>query len=131
MKEIHSGFGTESFGVQVSVPNPDRCKQIKNFKRWMEDVERKGVDFNTQIIEISPHAHAFNGGIKIDEHANTGIPRLYAAGEIAAGPHGADRLGGNMMTATQVLENVPVAALGSPLSGVRETSLPVIQFRNP
>lgn len=47
-------------------------------------------------------AHAFNGGVKINERAETTIPGLFAAGEVAAGPHGADRIGGCMMTATQV-----------------------------
>jgi len=47
-------------------------------------------------------AHAFNGGIVIDEHGESTVAGLYAAGEVAAGPHGADRVGGCMMTATQV-----------------------------
>ncbi|MCF8143216.1 MAG: FAD-binding protein [Deltaproteobacteria bacterium] len=47
-------------------------------------------------------AHAFNGGIKIDKMGRTTVPGLYACGEVAAGPHGADRIGGCMMTATQV-----------------------------
>lgn len=47
-------------------------------------------------------AHAFNGGIKINNRSESTVPGLYAAGEAAAGPHGADRVGGCMMTATQV-----------------------------
>ncbi len=47
-------------------------------------------------------AHAFNGGVRIDAHAASTLPGLFAAGETAAGPHGADRIGGCMMTATQV-----------------------------
>ena len=43
-----------------------------------------------------------NGGIKIDERAESTVKGLFAAGEVAAGPHGADRIGGCMMTATQV-----------------------------
>jgi succinate dehydrogenase/fumarate reductase flavoprotein subunit len=53
-------------------------------------------------LEIQLSAHAFNGGIRIDEQGRTGIPGLFAAGEAAGGPHGADRVGGCMMTATQV-----------------------------
>ncbi len=51
---------------------------------------------------IAHVAHAFNGGVKIDEQGQSSIPGLFAAGEVAAGPHGADRIGGCMMTATQV-----------------------------
>lgn len=47
-------------------------------------------------------AHAFNGGIKVNAQAESSVPGLFAAGEVAAGPHGADRMGGCMMTATQV-----------------------------
>ncbi len=47
-------------------------------------------------------AHAFNGGLRISETAESTIVGLFAAGEVAAGPHGADRIGGCMMTATQV-----------------------------
>ncbi len=53
-------------------------------------------------LEITHFAHAFNGGVKINENGESSVPGLYAAGEVAAGPHGADRIGGCMMTATQV-----------------------------
>jgi len=52
--------------------------------------------------EVLHLAHAFNGGIKINERAESTLPGLFAAGESAAGPHGADRIGGCMMTSTQV-----------------------------
>jgi succinate dehydrogenase/fumarate reductase flavoprotein subunit len=53
-------------------------------------------------FEVTHFAHAFNGGIKINEKAESSVPGLYAAGEVAAGSYGADRIGGCMMTATQV-----------------------------
>ncbi len=48
-------------------------------------------------------AHAVNGGVVIDPRGASTLPGLYAAGEVAAGPHGADRLGGGMVTNCQVL----------------------------
>lgn len=45
-------------------------------------------------FRIALYAHAANGGIVIDEHGFTGVPGLYAAGEITGGMHGADRIGG-------------------------------------
>lgn len=51
---------------------------------------------------VAHFSHAFNGGVKINEWAESTVPGLYAAGEVAAGPHGADRIGGCMMTATEV-----------------------------
>ena len=55
-----------------------------------------------ESIRVVHYSHAFNGGIKINERAESTIPGLFAAGEVAAGCHGADRIGGCMMTATQV-----------------------------
>ena len=53
-------------------------------------------------LSVGHAAHAFNGGVRIDDRAESSVPGLFAAGETAAGPHGADRIGGCMMTATQV-----------------------------
>ncbi|MCI9122064.1 MAG: FAD-binding protein [Oscillibacter sp.] len=61
-----------------------------------------GVDLYREKIEIACFAHAINGGIRTDEHGESSIPGLYAAGEAASGPHGADRLGGNMSVTCQV-----------------------------
>jgi len=61
-----------------------------------------GGDSMQDCGEVVHFAHAFNGGVKINERAESTIPGLFAAGEVAAGPHGADRIGGCMMTATQV-----------------------------
>ena len=56
----------------------------------------------TAQAEVVHYAHAFNGGITINAQAESTISGLFAAGEAAAGCHGADRIGGCMMTATQV-----------------------------
>lgn len=53
-------------------------------------------------VRVAHFSHAFNGGIKINEKAESSVQGLFAAGEASAGPHGADRIGGCMMTATQV-----------------------------
>lgn len=56
----------------------------------------KGIDLHRRPYEIACHAHAFNGGLRVDTHGATGVPNLYAVGETASGAHGADRLGGGM-----------------------------------
>jgi fumarate reductase (CoM/CoB) subunit A len=61
-----------------------------------------GSDGRQDRGQVLHFAHAFNGGVKINECGETTIPGLFATGEVAAGPHGADRIGGCMMTATQV-----------------------------
>ncbi|MBC2734783.1 MAG: FAD-binding protein [Desulfobacteraceae bacterium] len=74
---------------------------------WQATRETGSVFWNADrhpsvIPEVVHMAHAFNGGIRIDARAASTLSGLFAAGEAAAGPHGADRIGGCMMTATQV-----------------------------
>jgi succinate dehydrogenase / fumarate reductase flavoprotein subunit len=57
------------------------------------------VDITTQPMEVAPTIHYIMGGVRVD--AETGastVPGLYAAGEVAAGLHGANRLGGNSLS---------------------------------
>ena len=61
-------------------------------------VRATGEDFT----RIAPMAHAGNGGALIDEHGQTSVAGLYACGECASGMHGANRIGGAMVLATQV-----------------------------
>jgi len=57
---------------------------------------------NGHALSLALFAHAGNGGAAIDAWGRTNVPGLYAAGECAGGMHGANRLGGAMVTATQV-----------------------------
>lgn len=66
----------------------------------------RGIDVAKGPIGINCFAHAVNGGMKIDTKAQTSIEGLYAAGEAAAGPHGADRLGGNMLPSCVVFGSI-------------------------
>ena len=61
-----------------------------------------GIDLNKEFVEITMIYHCSHGGLRIDENAQTTVPQLYAVGEVAAGMHGADRLGGAMIGAGQV-----------------------------
>lgn len=71
-------------------------------KAWWSQIKERGFDPSRELMEVTLHAHALNGGLRINERTETTVPGLYAAGEVTAGPHGADRPGGNMMPATQV-----------------------------
>lgn len=66
---------------------------------WMRE---RGLDILRQPVPIACFAHAINGGLRISENAETTLPGLFAAGEVAGGPHGADRLGGTMLAGSQV-----------------------------
>ncbi len=55
-----------------------------------------------QPLDVAPMAHASNGGALIDEWGQTNVPGLLACGECATGMHGANRLGGGIILASQV-----------------------------
>jgi succinate dehydrogenase / fumarate reductase flavoprotein subunit/fumarate reductase flavoprotein subunit len=93
--EIVAGRGTPNEGVFIdaSVMGPEFVE--KNFPGMVERCNDYGFDLAHGRVEVSPTAHFFMGGIRIDTHCLTDLDGLYAAGEDAGGVHGANRLGGN------------------------------------
>ncbi len=91
-------------GVFVDLRNVPKGELTKTplARIWYDWLLSAGFDPQASPLEFTLCAHAFNGGLRIDPDGRTAVPRLFAAGEIAAGPHGADRLGGNMHAACQV-----------------------------
>lgn len=102
-KEIREGRGENGF-VTMDFSTMDKEHAMQRAEAVdIEHVFGKVLDlFVDQKLLCRPHAHAFNGGLKINANAETTVPGLYAAGETAGGPHGADRLGGNMISVAMV-----------------------------
>lgn len=78
----------------------------KKYKLWDDFLISYGINTHKRNLTIYPHCHAFNGGIVIDEYCCTDIECLYACGECAGGPHGANRMGGNAILGTQVFGKI-------------------------
>jgi succinate dehydrogenase / fumarate reductase flavoprotein subunit len=58
-----------------------------------------GLDITKEPMEVGPTTHYVMGGVKVDGDSQmTSVPGLFAAGEVAAGLHGANRLGGNSLS---------------------------------
>lgn len=85
---------------------PDDCGLHHMWRVARDHMRENGLDLLKQTVEISVFAHAINGGVRINERSASSLPGLYAAGEVAGGPHGADRLGGNMMVTCQVFGEI-------------------------
>ncbi|MDV3308208.1 MAG: FAD-binding protein [Cyclobacteriaceae bacterium] len=61
--------------------------------------ELAGVDITREPMEVGPTTHYIMGGVRVDADSQmTSVPGLFAAGECAAGLHGANRLGGNSLS---------------------------------
>ena len=56
-----------------------------------------GIDITKEPVLVYPTQHYQNGGILIDEHGETTVENLFAAGEVSGGVHGRNRLGGNSL----------------------------------
>jgi succinate dehydrogenase / fumarate reductase flavoprotein subunit len=71
---------------------------------WLKD---RGIDLEAgDLLELAPACQHFQGGVKINEHAATTVPGLFAAGEVAGGQHGANRPGGNALMDCQVMGKI-------------------------
>jgi fumarate reductase (CoM/CoB) subunit A len=109
-RAINDGRGTPEGGVYMDFHSTDFAPLLADKTRsisrmWpltYEWYKKKEVDLYHDKVQITCSAHAINGGLYIDEDAQSNLRGLFAAGEVAAGPHGADRLGGNMALTCQV-----------------------------
>lgn len=97
VKEIKAGRASEHDACYLEVSALKRLARL--YHQWFS---YRGIDFSKEYVELSVGHHCSNGGLRIDEYGQTTIPGLYAVGETAAGPYGADRLGGSMMASCQV-----------------------------
>lgn len=111
-KELTEGRGTAHGGVFLDLsgsrpedlPDTPRGRDVRRLYGITRDYIRKnyGVDIAQQPIEVACIGHAINGGLRIEPTGESALPGLFAGGESAGGPHGADRLGGNMNLTCQV-----------------------------
>ncbi|MFW6147578.1 MAG: FAD-binding protein [Thermodesulfobacteriota bacterium] len=82
-----------------------------------------GAHGNRELI-VSPTAHFCMGGVNINENAETAVPGLFAAGEVCAGLHGANRLGGNALAEVFTLGGVAGENAVKMVRGLHQPYLP-------
>ena len=100
--EVKAGRGTEHGGVFLDVSKRIPAEVIKKRlpSMWHQFYELAGVDITKEAMEVGPTCHYVMGGVEVepDTAAAIGVPGLFAAGEVAGGMHGSNRLGGNSLT---------------------------------
>ncbi|MHA2360560.1 MAG: FAD-binding protein, partial [Candidatus Thorarchaeota archaeon] len=102
MTEVLEGRGSPDGGAYLSISHLPASIIEFRLESMIEQFEDAGVDIRNEPMQVSPTAHHFMGGIKIDTNSQTTISGLYASGECTGGVHGGNRLGGNALADTQV-----------------------------
>jgi succinate dehydrogenase flavoprotein subunit len=98
--EVNAGRGSPHGGVFLDITHrkPEFIKQ-KLPSMYEQFLKLAKVDITKQPMEVAPTIHYAMGGVRVEaETGATTVPGLYAAGEVAAGLHGANRLGGNSLS---------------------------------
>ncbi|MCL4312777.1 MAG: fumarate reductase/succinate dehydrogenase flavoprotein subunit [Actinobacteria bacterium] len=99
--EVKAGRGSPHGGVFLDIGSRRSADYIKRrlpsmYKQFKELAD---VDITVDPMEVGPTCHYIMGGVRVDaETAATTVPGLFAAGEVAGGMHGANRLGGNSLS---------------------------------
>ena len=99
--EVKAGRGSPHGGVYLDIASRRPAEYIKARlpSMYHQFKELAGVDITREPMEVYPTCHYAMGGVRVDaDSAASTLPGLFAAGEIAGGLHGANRLGGNSLS---------------------------------
>jgi succinate dehydrogenase / fumarate reductase, flavoprotein subunit len=98
--EVREGRGSEHGGAYLNISHkPADYVKRKLPGMYHQFLELADVDITKEPMEVGPTCHYMMGGIRVEaETAQSSLPGLFAAGEAAAGLHGANRLGGNSLS---------------------------------
>src|ERR1700678_583569 len=106
VREVREGRGSPHGGVFLDIawikeklPNAAEHIKKKLPSMYHQFMQLANLDITKQPMEVGPTTHYIMGGVRVDgETQMSNVPGLFAAGEVAAGLHGANRLGGNSLS---------------------------------
>ena len=101
-KEVEAGRGSPHGGVYLSFEHLAEETIRAAVGPVLDIFLRNGIDLTKQPVEVSPIAHYLMGGIEVNTRLETCVEGLYAAGEVAGGANGANRLSGNALPEAMV-----------------------------
>ena len=98
--EVQEGRGSEHGGVYLDITHLGYEGIMKKLPTMYEQFKNLAdIDISREPMEVFPTVHYTMGGVKVDpETCESSVPGLFAAGEVAGGLHGANRLGGNSLS---------------------------------
>ena len=128
--EVREGRGTEHGGAYLDISQkPADYVKKKLPSMYHQFKELADVDITKGPMEVGPTCHYMMGGIRVEaETAQSSVPGLFAAGEAAAGLHGANRLGGNSLSDLLVFGRRAGLAAADHAQTVQNTSLDSAQI---
>jgi succinate dehydrogenase / fumarate reductase, flavoprotein subunit len=100
--EVKAGRGSPHGGVFLDIasrlPREEILRRLPSMHHQFKELA--DVDITAEPMEVGPTCHYVMGGIEVepDTGAATGVPGLFASGEVAGGMHGSNRLGGNSLS---------------------------------
>src|ERR671918_1327076 len=106
VREVKAGRGSPHGGVFLDIawikrklPNAEAHIRKKLPSMYHQFKELADIDITAQPMEVGPTTHYVMGGVRVDGDTQMStVPGLFAAGEVAGGLHGANRLGGNSLS---------------------------------
>ncbi|HEU4370984.1 MAG TPA: fumarate reductase/succinate dehydrogenase flavoprotein subunit [Methylomirabilota bacterium] len=99
--EVKAGRGSPHGGVFLDICSRRPADYIRKRlpSMYHQFKELAGVDITKEPMEVGPAQHYVMGGVRVDADSTQGtVAGLYAAGEVAGGMHGSNRLGGNSLS---------------------------------
>jgi succinate dehydrogenase / fumarate reductase flavoprotein subunit len=106
MREVKAGRGSPHGGVFLDIawigsklPNAEEHIRKKLPSMYHQFKQLADLDITKEPMEVGPTTHYIMGGVRVDGATQMStVPGLFACGEVAAGLHGANRLGGNSLS---------------------------------
>src|SRR5215510_8742492 len=99
--EVKAGRGSPHGGVFLDINTRRPADYIRKRlpSMYHQFKELAGVDITKEPMEVGPTCHYVMGGVRVDaDSTQSTVPGLFAAGEVAGGMHGSNRLGGNSLS---------------------------------
>src|SRR5487761_353125 len=99
--EVKAGRGSPHGGVFLDIASRRTPEYIRRRlpSMYHQFMELAGVDITKEPMEVGPTCHYMMGGVRVNPETQAAtVPGLFAAGEVAGGMHGANRLGGNSLS---------------------------------
>src|SRR5437773_3687243 len=95
----HGGVFLDIAWIKERIPNAAEHIKKKLPSMYHQFKQLADIDITQEPMEVGPTTHYIMGGVRVDGDTQMStVPGLYAAGECAAGLHGANRLGGNSLS---------------------------------